>query len=99
MTKEQEATVRRIRREADEQLIYNEDTEYKTFDVKEHSSFVTVRIITGRKNDEGTLVSLMRNYVTVFVGPRGGLTYVNKRGTIKRLGRGINLWQVIYENE
>ena len=98
MTKNQEKRVEEIKSEAERQLFYNPDEyEFKEFTVKELGHSVSVVFEVGRKGDEGTMASIFgRDHGQLFIGKNGGLSYVNKKGTVKSLPR-INLYTVVLE--
>lgn len=76
MTKEQERTVSRIRRDAEYHFFYSEDYEFKKWEVTENKYFVSVVFVVGMKGDEGTLASIIcRDRAQLFIGKRGGITY------------------------
>lgn len=89
MTRRQEYMVEMIRRKAKENLFYNKEAyEFKTFEVKDERWATIVVFEIGQKNDEGTMASIFcRDRAQFFIGKNGGITYVNKKGTVKRLGR------------
>lgn len=63
--------------------------EIKQYEVSDCDYFLSVVIETGSVGDEGTLASIIcRERAHLFIGKRGGITYINKRGTQKRFTRG-----------
>ena len=88
MTKQQEIAVNKIRADIEKEFFYDKDTyEVKKWEVEECKYFVSVAFEVGIKNDEGTLASIFcRDRGHLFVGKRGGLSYYNKRGTLKKVG-------------
>lgn len=61
-----------------------DNDELKEFDVREFPKFVVVTAVTGTKDDEGTAAMLTRYTRKIFVGRRGGLSYLRngKRRTL-----------------
>ena len=86
MTSRQQATIEKIKRDLPHFDFYgSDDYEIKEFDVKEYEYFVSVYIVTGRKNDEGTLAAcLCRKYRHGFIGKNGGLSYMNSKSNTVR---------------
>ncbi len=73
MTKQQEARVERLRKEAENQFNH---TEIKRFEVRDYDHFVSVYVVIGMPDDDGTLAAVFcRDAAHVFVGKRGGVTY------------------------
>lgn len=63
----------------------NPDYEIKEWEVMENEFFVTVRCVTGRKNDDGTLAACWcRTYRQIFVGHRGGVKGRGQNGVTKK---------------
>ena len=63
----------------------SDDYEIKEFEVTDYDSFVSVYIVTGMINDEGTMAAcLCRKYRHGFIGKKGGLSYMN--GKSNRVG-------------
>lgn len=81
MTKEQQATIQRIKKDIPYFDFYNsDDYEIKQFEVEEFDGFVSLVIVTGCKNDEGTMAALLcRKYRHAFIGKRGGVSAVNSK--------------------
>ena len=95
MTKTQEQVLARIRREVERQLFYSENYEIKDWQVNESEYTVGVFFEVGLKNDEGTLAQFYaRDKGQVFIGKKGGLTYVSKKGAVRRLN-GYNMYTLI----
>ena len=87
MTKAQERTIEAIKSGLPRFDFYGAPADYevKTFDVEENEYFVSVYIVTGRKNDSGTLAAaLCRKYRHAFIGKNGGISYMNsKHNTVR----------------
>ena len=81
MTKAQEKSVAKIKTLVEKELL-SDEYEIKTWEVEENKFFVSVYVVYGMKNDEGTLASLIaRDRAHLFVGKRGGIRYpVSKNG-------------------
>ena len=77
MTKSQEIKLNMIRRDAELMASqHHKDGEVKTFDVKEYSTFISVYVCIGAKNDEGTMAEIYcRDKVTLFIGKKGAVTF------------------------
>lgn len=104
MTKAQEATIERMRKEAERCFSYGrpESYEIKYFTVKEYPEFVSLVIVSGRKGDEGTMAELVcRDRVHLFIGKRGGVTYpyfdMKKEKQFTRALHGSSLLKVSIE--
>lgn len=82
MTKKQERTIERIKKEIPYFDFYSSDNyEIKKFEVKEYETFVSVYFVTGRKGDEGTMAEVIcRKYRHAFIGKNGGITVPRRRG-------------------
>ena len=92
MTKQQELAISKIKREVERQLFYSENCEIKDWRVTENEYTVSVFFEIGLKNDEGTLAQFFaRDKGQVFIGKKGGLTYVSKKGVVRRL-KNYNMW-------
>lgn len=75
ITKAQEKSINNIRKLA-EDLHFSDKYETKTFEVKDFGSFVSVYVVVGMKDDEGTLAEVFgRDTAHLFIGPRGGIRY------------------------
>lgn len=64
--------------------------EFKEYEVSEVGSRGTVALhaVVGLKKDEGTLAAIFcRNSYHIFIGRRGGLSFVNDRGKVKPIKR------------
>ena len=86
MTKQQELAISKIKREVERQLFYSENCEIKEWQVTENEYSVGVYFVVGLKNDEHTLAEFYaRDRGHVFIGKKGGLKYVTKRGALRRL--------------
>jgi hypothetical protein len=72
MTKSQEKSINYLRNLAE---TYLPNREIKKFEVHDHESFISLAIITGIPDDDGTLAFGMRDYCHFFIGKRGGITY------------------------
>lgn len=85
MTKQQEKTIERIKKEIPYFDFYSSDKyEIKEFKVDECEYFVSLYIVTGMKDDEGTLAALLcRKYRHAFIGKRGGIQvpYFKRKGS------------------
>ena len=105
MTKQQEMVIARIKRDAVSDICPNAtDYELKQFEVTEYDHFVAVLLVTGLKNDEGTLAAVYcRDRAHVFIGRRGGITYpvdTKRHGMVRReLGRYHSLLHVVCEQK
>ena len=82
MTKKQKMVIERIKSEIPRFDFYNsDDYEIKTFEVEENEYFVSVYFVTGRKNDEGTMASILcRKYRHAFIGKNGGIRTPGRNG-------------------
>lgn len=80
MTSRQQATIEKIKRDIPHFDFYGSDNyEIKEFEVKEYEYFVSVYIVTRRKNDSGTMAAVLcRKYRHGFIGKNGGLSVMNK---------------------
>ena len=98
MTKSQERAIARIERLVQKEL-YNDEYEIKEWDVHENEYFVSLVVETGRKNDEGTLASIIcRDRAHLFIGKRGGITYpvTTKKGKqVCRQFKGYSILQAV----
>lgn len=73
MTKAQERSVAKIRRQAETEFNW---TEVKEFEVTENEYFVSVCAVIGMPDDEGTMAAILcRDRIHVFIGKRGAITY------------------------
>ena len=94
MTKQQELKLKRIKETVILEWVKDQDSEIKQFKVEETPHFVSLVIEVGLKGDEGTLAAVFGRYrAHLFIGRKGGLTYVDKKGKIRKL-KYINLWEV-----
>lgn len=100
MTRSQEIAIKKIRRLAEDTL-YNDEYEFKMWEILDCGSFVDVRVETGRIGDEGTLAGIFcRERAQLFVGKRGGITYParNSRGEyVNKRFKGYSLLQASIE--
>ena len=82
MTRAQEITIEKIKKEIPYFDFYNSDEyEIKKFEVEENEYFVSVYFVTGRKDDEGTMAEVLcRKYRHAFIGKNGGLRVPRRRG-------------------
>ncbi|MDO4266409.1 MAG: hypothetical protein Q4C63_08135 [Eubacteriales bacterium] len=90
MTKAQEETIEEIRQEIPRFDFYNETSyEIKEWEVKETEwGTVVLTFETGRKNDEGTLASVLcRKSRQLFIGKRGGVACYIYNEKTKRIQR------------
>ena len=91
MTKAQERAIEKLKKMAEREFFYGgaDKYEFKQFEVNvlnHWKDIVSVTIETGLKGDEGTMAAVLcREYCHVFVGPRGGVTWYNRKGTMKYL--------------
>lgn len=86
MTKAQEYAIDRIRRLV-ERHCKGVDLEVKQFEIDDCDYFISVSVVYGLPNDDGTLAQLLcRDRAHLFVGKRGGITYpvFGKRGGYRR---------------
>ena len=100
MTKSQKNAIERIRKLVESGL--RDSQEIKVWEIKEHETFVSVYVVYGLKNDEGTLAELIcRDKAHLFVGKRGGTTYpVYKNGKqIERRFEGYSILQAVCDQE
>lgn len=98
MTKSQAKAIEKIKR-LGEDLFYGgkDNYEFKQFEVEEHDTFVYVLVCTGMKNDEGTMASIFcRDRARLFVGKKGGITYIDSKGNKKRF-EGYSLLQAVID--
>lgn len=74
MTQAQERSIKRIRRlvDADCKTLHEE---VKKFEVEDYERFVSVYVVMGFENDEGTVAYLARDYAHLFIGKRGGVRF------------------------
>ena len=77
MTRSQEVKLNMIRRDAEIMASeHHKDGEVKTFEVKEYDTFVSVYVVIGGKDDEGTMAAIYcREKVTLFIGKKGAVTF------------------------
>lgn len=82
MTRAQETTIEKIKKEIPRFDFYNSDEyEIKKFEVNENEYFVSVYFVTGRKNDEGTMAGVLcRKHRHAFIGKNGGLKVPRRKG-------------------
>jgi hypothetical protein len=74
MTKAQEKTICRLRTLVEREL--DARSEIKAWEVEDYATFVSVYVVTGMKNDEGTLAQVFaRDRAHLFIGKRGGTTF------------------------
>ena len=83
MTRQQQTKIEMLRKETLRAFIFRDDYEIKRWEAIENPDwgFIDLRVTTGRKNDDGTLAALLRNNFQLFIGPRGGITYIDNYGT------------------
>ena len=96
MTKSQEKAIERIRKLVESEI--RDRYEIKVWEIKEYETFVSVYVVYGLKNDEGTLAQLVcRDKAHLFVGKRGGITYpIYKKGKqITRQFKGYSILQAV----
>ena len=74
MTQAQEKAVNRLRRLVDRDSKDLRE-EVKKFEVEDYDSFVSVYVVMGYENDEGTIAFLARDYAHLFIGKRGGVRF------------------------
>jgi len=77
MTKAQENTIEKLRKEAEHCFFFDpEKYEFKRFEISENEYFVNLYFETGLIGDEGTMAALIcRDRVQLFIGKRGGVRY------------------------
>lgn len=80
MTKKQEELVNKIRESALPQLGFGErhmdKYEIKEWEVEDEKFFVSVYLVVGMKNDEGTLAqAFARSRCHIFIYPKGKMVY------------------------
>lgn len=82
MTRAQEITIEKIKKEIPRFDFYNSDEyEIKKFEISENEYFVSVYFVTGRKNDEGTMAEVLcRKHRHAFIGKNGGLKVPRRKG-------------------
>lgn len=82
MTRAQELTIEKIKKEIPHFDFYNSDNyEIKEFEVEENEYFVSVYFVTGMKNDNGTMASLLcRKHRHAFIGKNGGIKVPRRNG-------------------
>lgn len=84
MTRAQERTIEEIKRLIPKFDFYNSDNyEIKEFTVREDESidFVSIYFVTGRKNDDGTMASVIaRKYRHAIIGKNGGIMVFRRKG-------------------
>ena len=100
MTNSQENAIERIRKLVESGL--RDSQEIKVWEIKEYETFVSVYVVYGLKNDEGTLAELIcRDKAHLFVGKRGGITYpIHKNGKqITRQFKGYSILQAVCDQE
>ena len=100
MTKAQEKAVERLRGMIDKDLFFGKGYEVKKFKVWkpfDDRDIVEVELETGKVGDEGTWAEIYcRERARLFVGVRGGVTYVTKKGVVKTMGKFESLYLVSY---
>ena len=75
MTKAQEKALNKIRKLVEDGF-YSDEYEIKKWEVEENEFFVSLYVVYGMKNDEGTLGEVFaRDHAHLFVGKKGGITY------------------------
>lgn len=75
MTKAQEKALNKIRKLVENQF-YNDEYEIKKWEVEENEFFVSLVVVYGMKNDNGTLAEVFaRDHAQLFIGKKGGITY------------------------
>ena len=82
MTRAQERTIEKIKKDIPYFDFYNSDEyEIKKFEIEANEYFVSVYFVTGRKNDEGTMAEVLcRKYRHGFIGKNGGIIVPRRRG-------------------
>ena len=96
MTPSQKKAVERIRKLAERDLFHGgpEKYEFKTWEVEDCGSFVSVVLEVGMKGDEGTLAVLVRDRAQLFVHRGGGITYpvyTKRNGSFTRQWDGVTI--------
>lgn len=78
------------------------DLEVKRFETRECEYFISVSIVMGRPNDEGTMAFMIRDYAQLFIGKRGGITYpmTNKGGKYcRKKFKGYSILQAVCDQK
>ena len=81
MTKAQENAIARIRKLVDEECGIR--YEIKQWEVEDYEHFISVYVVYGMPNDEGTMAAIFaRDHAHLYVGKRGGISFPvhGKRG-------------------
>ena len=83
MTSKQENAIERLRKLtlADCETLREE---IKKFEVEDFEYFVSVYIVMGYENDEGTFAALARDHAHLFIGKRGGVRFPVRSKTGKQ---------------
>jgi len=90
MTRHQEAAIAKIRKYIEQNDLFRNDPRYeiKEFEITDEGDFVQLYIVTGLKDDEGTLASVLcRKKRQIFIGKRGGLRAYRWNNKIKKSTR------------
>lgn len=85
MTNSQERTLNEIKNRIPHFDFYGDPDFYeiKEFKVEDIGAFIAVSIVTGVKDDTGTMAALLcRKYRHGFIGKRGGVSIVNDKGNV-----------------
>jgi hypothetical protein len=102
MTKSQERTINEIKAHFEAQ---NErrGTEFKQFEVNDTEYLVSLVIVTGGINDEGTMAEVFaRDRRHLFIGKRGGIKLANpgryneKTKSIDFCNKRVHGWKALY---
>ena len=93
MTIAQEKTVAAIRRYIENDF-YDDNYEFKQWEVTAHEwGKVEVYAVTGRKNDDNTMASVLcRTYRQIFIGKNGGVV-ADGRNPVTKKTRRYTGWQ------
>lgn len=98
LTEKQAGAVDAIRAAA-EQKMYGDRSKYefKRWEVVAYESFVAVSVVVGRKNDEGTMASVVaRDYGHFYVGRKGGIKTALRARESKSRARDLRKYPLIY---
>ena len=97
MTKSQERAIENIKRLVEKEL--GERREIKEWDVDDGEYFVSLYIVYGVKDDEGTMAAYFRNTAHLFIGKRGAVTYPvwskTKKTSITRKFHGYSILEAV----
>ena len=74
MTRAQEMSIERLKKLIAEDCKDLRE-EIKKFEVKDFERFVSVYVVLGYENDEGTYAMMARDYAHFYIGKRGGVSF------------------------